>query len=539
MVKNFLIFLALLITTFGTVHAENIIQTRIHDEKIFQGESFLLIITATGKFTENDLDPRPLTTSFTVGDISFTYNEDKNQSIWRIPMICRNDGIQTIPGFLIKDNVSAPFPITVRRQHSISTRPELRNLINTEIKSNNVYVNETILIKTVINKTKNIEITSITAPTLEGANGQIHLIYENTKQKNTMGQETTTITRVYAASFREPGKYKINPLMVNGTYLFKNNNVTISNQNSQNTIVVSDPNKGGINSQRRLRFVQQNNPLEISVQNIDKQKNLLVADELKIVEKWEPQEDATLQVNEPIAHEIIFNAEGVSVADLPQPLIKATPQYKAYNDRIETMENYDPSTGKLTSKLILRQVYVPLRNMKLRFEPLEISWVKHNTEGQSSINLFRLTSPSFLIEGDTNEHYDLKNTNHTQTLLVVLLIVISILIIICIIYLLYLDNIISFAFITRWNEKRSARKYLIKNFDTTNARTAYQQIMNFARVYYGPKCTSFEKLPQYLKYQSYLDDISKILWDTHKTSQGTGYDGKEFSKVLKRFVKGK
>ncbi|MGN1357575.1 MAG: hypothetical protein ACI4VX_07865 [Succinivibrionaceae bacterium] len=535
MVKKFLVLILFFFGVLGSAYGANLIQTRIHDDKIFQGESFLFIITATGRFEQNDLDPRPLAKDFTLGETSFTYDANNDRSIWRIPMICRRDGIQMIPSFLIKDNVSTPFPITVRRAHSLSSRPEISNLVVTELKSRDFYVNETILIKTVINKTPKIDISSINAPVLEG-NGQIHLVHEDTKQKNTMGRSSTTITRIYAASFREPGVHRIYPVMVNGTYLQKDTNVTISNHNQNNAIVVYDParNQGAA---RKIRFVQQAEPFVINISPVKGQKNPLIASDLKIREKWEPEKDATLGVNEPIAHEISFTAQGVSVADLPHPLVKDTPQYKAYNDRLQTWENYDPQTGILTSSLTIRQVYVPLKSMTLRFEPLEISWLKRGTEGKASISIYRLTSPSYTIIGSGNESYDLRNTSLTQTLLMSALILIIFLIGLCVFYLLYLERIITFDYLKNRIARYRARRDLLKNFSTDNARKAYQQIMTYARICCGPNCNSFEKIPGYEKYRTYLDAISEALWNTDKTATGADYDGREFRKILSKFTK--
>ena len=65
--------------------AENMLQLRIHEDKIFQDESFLLVVTAQGRFAIDDLDTRPLIeNNYVVGNIDSNYNIDRNETYWRI-----------------------------------------------------------------------------------------------------------------------------------------------------------------------------------------------------------------------------------------------------------------------------------------------------------------------------------------------------------------------------------------------------------------------------------------------------------------------
>ena len=73
MMKNFAraaLFLIAVLMLAPAALSANLIQLRVHEDKIFQSESFLLVVTAQGRFAIDDLDTRPLIEKeFIIGNI--------------------------------------------------------------------------------------------------------------------------------------------------------------------------------------------------------------------------------------------------------------------------------------------------------------------------------------------------------------------------------------------------------------------------------------------------------------------------------------
>ncbi len=538
MVRKIIFTLYLLVMSCSTAWAEKLIQVEVKDEKLYEDTSFLLLVTAAGKFEKADLDPRPLTDSFTIGDIMYKYREYENSTIWGIPLITHSNGLITIPSILIKDNVSEPLSISVRKKQGRDPRPVLNNLINTEISNLSPFTNETVILKTTVTKPHNVELSSFIIPPSVDENGHIHLLHESRSERSTMGHTRTVITSIYAVSFKTPGTHTINPAIANGYYIESNGNTVISNDNKDRTIKILDPSKGDRDAGKRVRFVYQEKPLTIKAADALKGKsNVVVAEDFKIVETWNPEKNSTLSVNTPIVHEITFSGTGISAQDLPPRIIEGTPQYKAYTDKEKITEHYDPETGILTSSRTFSQVFVPLRSMKLLFAPDEINWVHRTYDEGTKLSTFTLTSPSYEIVDDGEHQYDFTNRNLTKILLLIVMGLIILLITVCIIYLLYLENIIIFDRLINWNARRVACKKLIKNFDTKDVKNAYSQLIEFGQTYFGPGATCFEKFPNYEEFKIYLDDIAEKRWDHGKSFVDRNYDGTEFKKKLKKFCR--
>ena len=175
--------------------------------------------------------------------------------------------------------------------------------------------------------------------------------------------------------------------------------------------------------------------------------------------------------------------------------------------------------------------------MKLHFAPEEISWARRDADG-TRLSVYRLTSPSYDIVSDGSQQYDFTGSNLTRVALLTIMGIIILLIVACVLYLLYLEEIISVEPLTRWNTRRRARRNLVKNFDTRDVKVAYGQLIEFGRIYFGENATCFEKFPNYARFRTYLDDIAKKRWNHGKSFTDPGYDGTEFKKVLKKFVRG-
>ena len=58
---------------------------------------------------------------------------------------------------------------------------------------------------------------------------------------------------------------------------------------------------------------------------------------------------------------------------MPKITMRETPQFKVYEDKGYTSETYDPKTGILKSKQVIRYIYIPLKKMKLHFFSLLIT----------------------------------------------------------------------------------------------------------------------------------------------------------------------
>ncbi len=539
MVGRTLTALLALLLTAGAAWAENLIKADIHrGEKLYEDTSFELEISATGRFDSWDLDTRPLAAeNFTIGEPRFEYREYQNVSLWTIPLLTHASGQMQIPRLLIRDNVTDPIPINVRRRNGREPRPELRGLIQTEIIRPAGFVNETLLIRTVTTVHGGVELTSPpVSPAVDG-DGQIHQLHESREQRSTMGHRYEVITTVHAASFRTPGTHRIIPASARGTYApagAQQGNPTITNQGG--TIRVTDPSKsrdGG----PQVPFVFQEKPIEITVTAPAGNAGAIAADDFKIRETWEPEKNADLKVNTPIVHEITFSGTGISAQDLPSRIIGGTPQYKAYTDKEQISEHYDPETGILESSRTFSQVFVPLRPMKLHFAPEEIRWISRNENNQATLSVFHLESPTYDISADGDEQYDFTARNTTRILLLTAMLLIIALIVFCVLYLLYLENIISIEPLTRWNVRRRARRELLRNFDVRDARNAYRQLIDFARICFGPNATCFEKFPNYQTFKPYLDEIAQKRWDHGKSCSNWEYDGSAFRKVLRKFCR--
>lgn len=521
--------------------AENMLQLRIHEDKIFQDESFLLVVTAQGRFAIDDLDTRPLIeNNYVVGNIDSNYNIDRNETYWRIPLLSHTAGSRQIPSMLISNNVTTPLPIVVRNRGRVSNYPELSNLIKSEITSSTDqkhYTNQTLFYTVTITQPRNVEITNITSPTVKG--GTIHLIHEENQAPNNRNHNLAISRKIYAVSFHNPGTYEIEQPTITGKYNTAVNNIPHSLNNpviSSATVVLTDPNKkrhGETQQRTKLRFVQQLPDIKLSIEGFEDLKNLIVADEFKIKESWAPK---TIKVtaNSPITHELEFEAVGASIDNFPKISMKETPQFKVYEDKGYTSETYDPKTGVLKSKQIVRYIYIPLKKMKLHFDPIKINWINANTQ-KTDLNVFNLKTIDYDVLPEEKEGFDL-SSSYGNRLLYLLLVILVILLIMCILYLLYLDNIIKFNYLTDKLYKCRVKRNLLKNFSDTDPRNNYRLIMGYATGCIDRGITCFEMLPQYSEYRSYLDEISYYLWKK-KISEDEKYDGSKFRKELRSFVK--
>lgn len=549
MMKNFAraaLFLIAVLMLAPAALSANLIQLRVHEDKIFQSESFLLVVTAQGRFAIDDLDTRPLIEKeFIIGNIDSNYNIDRNETYWRIPILSHIAGSREIPSMLIGNNVTTPLPIIVRNKGRVSNHPELSNLIRYEIKSSTDdkhYTNQTIIYTVTVTQPQSVEITNITAPYVKG--GTIHLISEQKQAPTNRNHFIAVSTKTYAVSFSEPGNYEIEQPTITGKYdtSLKNvphslNNPVISNNTG--TIVLTDPSKqrssqSANNGKRtKLRFVQQNPKIRLTIDGFENLKNLIVADDFKIKESWTPK-TKQIEANTPITHELEFEATGASVDNFPKITMRETPQFKVYEDKGYTSETYDPKTGILKSKQVIRYIYIPLKKMKLHFEPIQINWISANNL-KTDLNVFNLKTIDYDVLPLNHEQYDL-DSKYQNKLLYIALFILIILLGLCILYLLYLENIIKFKYLGKLIYNSRIRKNLLKNFSTTDAKINYSLILDYAQNCISEKITCFEMMPQYEKFKDELDSISYFVWKKKKGSDES-YDGTEFKKKLKQFIK--
>lgn len=536
-----LLLLALLSMLSHVSWAENLLQLRVHEDKIFQDESFLLVVTAQGRFAIDDLDTRPLIEeNFIIGNIDSNYSIDKNETYWRIPLLSHTAGALQIPSMLVGNNVTAPLPIVIRNKGRFSNYPELNNLIRYEISGNaNLYTNQTIIYSVIITKPANVEIANITAPFIK--NGNIHLIHEEKQQPSKANHNMAISKKTYAVSFNEAGEFEIIQPIITGLYNTALHNIPHALNNpvisNTGTIVLTDPSKqrsyGEPKARTKLRFVQQNPNIKLTIEGFKDLQNLIVADNFKITEAWSPN---TKQVvaNTPITHELEFEAVGASIDNFPKITMKETPQFKVYEDKGYSSESYDPKTGVLKAKQIVRYIYIPLKKMNLHFDPIEINWMSIN-DLKTDLKIFNLKKIDYEILPMEKEQYDLAN-NYQNKLLYIALGVLGFLLLLCIIYLLYLENIIKFNNLTNKLYNCKIKRNLIKKFDIKDPRTNYRLIINYAKSCIDPEINCFEKLPQYTSFKEELDLISYYMWKRSKHNE-VPYDGSEFRKKLKAFIK--
>lgn len=172
--------------------------------------------------------------------------------------------------------------------------------------------------------------------------------------------------------------------------------------------------------------------------------------------------------------------------------------------------------------------------MRIHFDPITINWIKTDSQ-KTDLNVYNLKKIDYDVQPQNIEEYNLEN-NFYNKVLYGLLIVLSLLLILCFVYLLHLQGIVKFEFLSNSITKFRVRNYVLKNFSDTDPRKNYELIINYAHLCLDPKITRFELLPQYQEFRQYLDQISYFVWK-RKINDDEKYNGKEFRSKLKAFLK--
>lgn len=514
--------------------AEHLISVKVLDQKIVEGESFLISVSIKGKFNSYDLDTRPLAENFIMGDPEYKYDELSDSTSWTIPLLSHKSGSADIPSMLLGDNVSIPVSITVRPPTADSRAGELEQLIDTTTSTGSTIMgNETLIYRVRITKVPNMVISSVHAPRV--SSGFVKLVDEREDESVSLSHPNPTIDRTYAVTFAGSGKATLYPPIVTGVY----KRSRISGQRSKpGTIVVIDPEKAAkAASGEGVKFVHQAKPQIYTIKPI-KGENVVVAENFKLREEWIPGagKDSVVGVNTPITHKIIFSADNATSHSFPRLKSEGTVYYSAYEDKEEIKETYDPRTGKLHAELTIYQIYVPLKNMNLKFEPFNINAVSKKGD-EYTMNVYSLTSPAFSVINEDNTSYTFKNQQQGRNILIAALAVIATMLLCCIAYLCYLYRLINIDPLINWFEKKKAKSEFIKKFDTKNPVKAYKQIISIAKILLGNNISGFEQLPNYEKYKDSLTGISEKLWNNSMIANAGEYDGSKFKKQLGKFCK--
>ncbi|GAB4391974.1 MAG: BatD family protein [Gammaproteobacteria bacterium] len=370
-----LIILCWLSTSFAQTVA-----VRVDRQKINEGESFELVLTAKGLLQANP-NFSMLEKDFVIlgssrsQQATIINGETAIQTQWLLVLLPKAAGTFTIPGFNFGKTSTQPLKVTVIKNDSspqdnvAQTTPVF--MVN-EISSQNPYVQSEIRYVTKIYFRVAIDGVSITEPIAESAVVKT-LSDDKNYRANYQG-------RTYHVFERQ---YTIYPQQA-GTLLIKS------------PIMVGERIAASLHVPRVVRltgedFTVKVRDVPVEIQN--KQQAWVPAHDVKINQTWSDKL-TQLKVGEPITRTINLSVLGLPATQVPDIPVQTIEGLKAYPDKSETHEYLQ--NNMILSKRIQKITYIPTQAGNITLPEISIAWwdIKHNALKQAKLPAVKLAIAS-------------------------------------------------------------------------------------------------------------------------------------------------
>ncbi|MGN1393926.1 MAG: BatD family protein [Succinivibrionaceae bacterium] len=364
--------------TAGAAPRENSIKISIDTFKIYQGESFNLIIEIeTHKNLQSgDLNYKPLAALVSVGNIEFKQLNSLKKGFkiyqWKIPTIANKVGIIKIPSMDIgKEIKTSNFEIMVNTVEVRDTVSTQQNIVKTQLRNTHPMSGQLTMYRLEISKSSDFKIENITPPSAKGA--KVELFAERTISKASAGRKfNKTLVREYKVFFNEPGQIKVKSPIIQC-----------------------------LDARTNKRFIKKDKDIIVDV-TPNPEPSAIVSDNLSLAIDWTPKDKNEVEVGTPITRTITIRATNTTLDQLPKFTLPKLNDFDAYEENTQESEKLMKNKQVISTKVI-RQVFVPKKN-HTNFVVNEISfkWVNPNDK---SVHTESIPTEHYIVDGFSFNDY--------------------------------------------------------------------------------------------------------------------------------------
>ena len=371
----------------ATAHADFVLKSWLDRNKIAEGETVTLIITAEGKILpQYNLDLSPLKANF-----HMTLTENKTQQrivngkassrrVWKYSLQPKKSGQLTIPALQAGKQQTQPLQLTVTPRPKVKTaagnRPPV--FIDASVNRTTVPVRGQLLY--IIQVGFSISIRGQVGEPKLSNNTPVRKIKES-KYRKTIGSSSYSIHEWRYAIFpQKSGKFTIPATNLSAIY-----NRRRHQYHSQAITVDVLPIPAGFGS-----------------------ATWLPAESLEIREEWDAPIDQPHIIGQPLTRELKIVSQGLLAEQLPVLEIDDIPGVKIYTEQAN-LKNHNRHEGVrgVRSETI---VMIPTRLGTIELPPIEISWWNIEQGGLEttvipgrSIEVVADTEPQLTLEGESQD----------------------------------------------------------------------------------------------------------------------------------------
>lgn len=348
----------LLLLSFSTsTFAITALKAEVNINPAMVGESFYLIITAKNHTDTSSITSSKLLRDFVVGRTS-TSSSYKNingvatqETIWKIALMSRTEGIYTIPAFRINNVSSKPIVMKVINRPAASQVSDDVKL-ETSISTESAYVGQRLIYEIKLLLGARLQRAQLQPAQLAGA--EVKQIGDGKESSEIInGKRYRSVVYQYEIKPSQAGTFELQGAMFTG-----------------------DISQYGYGRSTPVTLIGDNYQIEIKSIPPNFPGQWLVSDMVIIEDNW--SDAADYQVGEPITRTITLSAANVSTEQLPNLTVETGPLLQSYPDKPVLQQGLNGNV--LISQAIQKIALIPTQSGNIILPEVKVPWFNSRTE---------------------------------------------------------------------------------------------------------------------------------------------------------------
>ncbi|RHW75357.1 protein BatD [Colwellia sp. RSH04] len=332
-------------------------------------ESIVLTVTADDDINRNKLDTSPLLKDFIVGQTSVSSQttmvnfKTSRTTNWQILLIPRKVGKLAIPALEIEGKFSQPISLEVVDQAPQDNNNYQDIFITSELSNNEVFVQQLTTLTLKLHFSVELKSGNLTEPELAGAT--VEKIGQD-QQSDTIinGKRYRVIEQTYAITPQQSGTFTLAAPMFSGE-------IMMPSRRRSNFLSFAETKPVSILGESIKLVVKSIPDSFINYDPNNPQNTWLPSELLTLHQEWQSN-GQDYMVGEPITRTITLTAAGLSKAQLPPIIMKATKGLKVYPDQAQLHSNL--SKERLVSQKVQNFALVASHAGRFILPEIRITW---------------------------------------------------------------------------------------------------------------------------------------------------------------------
>lgn len=346
------------------------------------GQSLQLTLQTEGLLPAEALDIKPLFTSFVIGQLRWQQDPQRQSTQWLIPLVPRLSGTVELPALQVGQERTAAQPLQI----DLPPVPRLPNLnrqaaqLQGQLSRDHALVGQPLIYEARIWMHPGVQMASLTAPSLEGAN--ISLLGEDEQTSELIqGQRVLSLLRRYLVVPEVPGEVRVFGAQAQGEEL----------EDAQGLQLKASP----------LRLEAAAQTLKVTALPADAPE--LVANAVNLSQHWEPAQGPYRQ-GDPIIRVLTLELVQADPRRVPTLGLPQQAGLRSYEDGQQTQITLQG--GELQIRQTLRQALIPVAGGDLSLPAIEITWWNALTQQSETSRLPAISLPVLALPAVTSATQD-------------------------------------------------------------------------------------------------------------------------------------